>query len=268
MVEVISSTTNEVACSFCPCPMQIREASENGWFESMRRSPLPRVASHVIREVSRLHDASRVRFQHMAVETVYGYWLPEIYADIVRGRLISIEDKVVSRFRAFAGDLASVPSARLDAELERVYVEGLKTFFQAHGHNIEPRSNYTVRFQEFVQSRKNWLADDDRLERVVRRLHIQQMPDIWDDQELAEKFETSFFEDLSLRFEGSKSWVVRALRDNLELEGRISAEGIRSALKERLASRSTTWNDDCWRDEEDDDDDDDDDDGEEEEEEE
>jgi hypothetical protein len=80
-----------------------------------------------------------------------------------------------------------------------------------------------------------WLADEARLERMVRRLHIEQMPDIWGDEDSAQKFEDSFFEDLALRFDTpGKSRIVSVLQEELELTDAPGPEGLKAALVERL----------------------------------
>ena len=60
------------------------------------------------------------------------------------------------------------------------------------------------------------------------------MPDIWGDPDSAEKFEASFFEDLSLRFGSSNFWIADVLRAELKLNGDMRAEALRAALEQRL----------------------------------
>ncbi|PNE09969.1 MAG: hypothetical protein CR217_17005 [Beijerinckiaceae bacterium] len=99
-----------------------------------------------------------------------------------------------------------------------------------------------------------WLADEVRLERMVRRLHIEQLPDIWGDEEAAQKFEDSFFEDLAMRFDTpGKSRIVSVLQEELELTDVPGPEGLKAALAERMKQG---FKDSIWWGEEDDDDDD------------
>ena len=193
---------------------------------------------------------SRLKFRHMAVETIYGYWLPGAYAHDVQDKLRAIESKSVNGMKRFAAKLESARPEQLDRELES-HVEGLKAFFAEYSVKIEPKSDYRSRFGDFVRARRLWLADEARLERMVRRLHIEQMPDIWGDEQAAQKFEDSFFEDLAMRFDtAGKSWIVSVLREELELRDVSGPEGLKAALAERLKQG---FADSIWWDEENDD---------------
>ena len=177
---------------------------------------------------------NQLKFRHMAVETIYGYWLPSAYADEVKKKLDAIEQKSVAAMKKFASKLQGARSEALEQELNK-HVQGLKKFFAAHSVKIEPKPDYKGRFAEFVKARKSWLADERRLERIVRRLHVEQMPDIWGDEDAAQKFETSFFEDLAMRFDAPrKSWIVGVLREELNLTEGTGPEQLRSALEDRL----------------------------------
>jgi hypothetical protein len=179
-------------------------------------------------------SVSRLKFRHLAVETIYGYWLPSAYADEVKQKLRQIEQKSVAAMRRFASKLEEASFEALECELDR-HVVGLKEFFAKHSVKIKPKSDYKAKFKDFVRARKSWLADEHRLERVVRRLHVEQMPDIWGDEDATRKFEDSFFEDLALRFDTPrKSWIVGVLREELNLTEGSEPEQLRLALEGRL----------------------------------
>jgi hypothetical protein len=197
-------------------------------------------------------STSRLKFRHMAVETIYGYWLPAAYATEIQKKLRSIDAKSVAQTKEFATKLENVQQEKLDRELEN-HVDGLRKFFSAHSVLIEPKADYKRRFRDFVKGRKIWLADEERIERMVRRLHIEQMPDIWGDEEAAQKFEDSFFEDLAMRFDNpGKSWIVGVLQEELKLQNVAEPEGLKAALADRLKSG---FSDSIWWGDDDDDDD-------------
>jgi hypothetical protein len=188
-------------------------------------------------------SVSRLKFRHMAVETIYGYWLPSAYADDVTIKLHALGQRAIAAMRRFCTKLEETSSEALERELDR-HVEGLRAFFSAHSVGIDPKSDYRVKFREFVRNRRSLLADEHRLERLVRRLHIEQMRDIWADEDAAAKFEASFFEDLSMRFDAPrKSWIVSVLRDELNLSEGTGPEQLRSALEDRLKAgfSDTRW---------------------------
>lgn len=188
---------------------------------------------------------SRLKFRHMAVETIYGYWLPATYGKNVRNKLRLIEAKSLGGVKKFASHLADARMDQLEAELER-HVRGLKAFFAVHKVEIEPKSDYRRRFRDFVRARKLWLSNEAQIERMIRRLHVEQMPDIWSDEEAAQKFEASFFEDLAFRFDvPGKSWIVSVLKEELVLTGTPGPEKLRAALAKRLKEglADTVWGD-------------------------
>jgi hypothetical protein len=185
------------------------------------------------REEAAGRSTGRIKFRHMAVETIYGYWLPAAYAENVEEKLKAIEEKSLKRLKAFAADLDKISHESLEKELAS-HVEGLKAFFAGHSVAIEPKKDYRKSFKSFIEARRDLLSDDDRLKRMTRRLHVEQMPDIWGDPDSAEKFEASFFEDLSLRFDSSNFWIADVLRAELKLNGDMRAEALRAALEQRL----------------------------------
>ncbi len=204
-------------------------------------SALPQLETELGRSMSKL------KFAHMAVETIYGFWLPAAYAEDVQNKLRAIEATSINRMRKFATQLERASIKLLHNELE-YHVQGLKSFFAQHSVAIEPKSNYKSRFNDFVNVRKLWLADEARLERMVRRLHVENVPDIWSDEEAAQKFEDSFFEDLAMRFgTPAKSWIVSVLQEELKLKNRVGAESLRAALAERLKTGflDSIWWDKC-----------------------
>lgn len=194
----------------------------------------------------------RVKFRHMAVETIYGYWLPATYARYVEGKLGEVEAKSIKEMDRFAAKLKGAQQDRLDRELER-HVEGLQAFFASHSVEIKPKLHFKKRFGDFVRARRRLLADEERLERMVRRLHIEQMPDIWNDEDAAQKFENSFFEDLALRFDAPrKSSIARVLEKELELSEVPGPDSLKVALVRRLKEGlpDSIWSDDDYRDDE------------------
>ena len=51
-------------------------------------------------EIESGRTINRIKFRHMAVETIYGYWLPTTYADVVREKLEKIENNSLERMRS------------------------------------------------------------------------------------------------------------------------------------------------------------------------
>jgi hypothetical protein len=195
---------------------------------------------------------NRLKFRHMAVETIYGYWLPATYAQYVQDKICMIEADSLTEMKYFAQKLNRTSLEQLYIELDS-HIQGLKSFFATYSLKIEPKLDHKSRFSDFVGARKLWLADESRLERMVRRLHLEQMPDIWSDEEAAQKFENSFFEDLAMRFDKpGKSWIVSVLHEELELTHLPEPQSLKAALAKRL---KRGFSDSIWWDEENEDED-------------
>lgn len=185
----------------------------------------------------------KVKFKHLALETIYGFWLPQVYAEEIREKLDQATAKRTASMIRFGEVLKDISHSKLETELEN-HVSGLKAFFESHGAPIEPKTDYRSRFSLFLQSRSSWLSDPARVERMARRLHIEQMPDIWNDVDAAEKFESSCFEDLSYRFGGARGTrIIDLLKAELSTNGVISPEALKKALFLRLKKgfNDATW---------------------------
>lgn len=179
-------------------------------------------------------SASRIRFRHMAVETNYGYWVPAAYAHDLNERIRTVEKASIEKLRVFANALKKASDEELEEELKD-HIEGLKRFFDAYSLTISPKEGYSNRFQEFLKTRRNWLADPEQIKRAVKRLHVEPMPDIWGGIGAAARFERSFFDDLSWRLRYPKKyWVAGVLARELDLPSDIHSDAVKSALEERL----------------------------------
>jgi len=197
---------------------------------------------------------TRIQYKHSAIETIYGYWMPEAYADDIRTKIDEVSGRGIERLKLFGDALRSVPFSSLEAELKD-HITGLRSFFAAQGIGIEPKADCVRRFGNFVEARQAFLDDPERIARAVRRLNVERMPDIWSDHPAAMKFERSFFEELSLALTSqSKSWVAWVLADQLCLQGCNNPDALKKALENRL---SRGFEDGIWWDEIEDADDDD-----------
>lgn len=169
-----------------------------------------------------------------SIETAYGFWLPQPFAD----ELSEAERKMQANRRhqllRWGEVLRDLDRDLLEIELNR-HVVGLQAFFQRHGLTIEPRTNHCEAFRKFLDTTVQRLTDEDRVQRLVEKISIEPMPDIWSDFEAAERFEESFFDDLASRFrDRSRSRVRDVLEPQIECDDCGDPEELRKALIERL----------------------------------
>ena len=186
----------------------------------------------------------RVGLRRYAAETLYGYWLPSPYAELVTERYGARRIQLRAEMDAFVQDLAGMSTATLAAKFAE-HVSAMHSFFALHGCPIEPRPGGEERFLKFVRSRLDLLSDPHRRDRVMTNLYVERMPDIWGDTEAAGDFEHSFFVDISSRMnlDRSDSWIGQVFAQQLDVPESVDADALRSALAEALKDG---WSDTVW----------------------
>jgi hypothetical protein len=183
----------------------------------------------------------RLKFRHLAIETTFGYWLPDPYAKVILSKLNDIERGAKCRLEKFSRRLSDATDDALEHELAR-HVSDLQTFFKRHGQSVRPRDDLKGTFLKFLAARRKWFDDAQTRERLARRLVLTPMPDIWGDLAAVEEFELSFFEDLVFRLSlsTSKQHIVSVLSDSLKL-GKyrlaVTPTEARDVLAARLKSK-------------------------------
>lgn len=169
-----------------------------------------------------------------SIETAYGYWLPQPFADELSEAQRQMQANKRHQLLRWGEVLRDLDPDLLEIELNR-HVVGLQAFFQRHGLAIEPRANHREAFRRFLDSTVQRLTDEDRVQRLVEKISIEPMPDIWCDVEAAERFEDFFFEDLASRFrDRSRSRVRDVLEPQIDCDDCGDPKKLRKALIERL----------------------------------
>ena len=112
---------------------------------------------------AQLHDeeeiAGRIHYRPSCVDTVFGFWMPQAYADDIRARVRDEEAVRLSRLETFAqvlGDDAGQNTARSAFE---VHVTSMERFLAVHQIDARPvlRDRPTA-FKDFLSSRTRTLA--------------------------------------------------------------------------------------------------------------
>lgn len=178
----------------------------------------------------------RVGLRRYAAETLYGYWLPQPYAEDVRAKSIGSRSNAHAKLKTFAAALADCSDKDLESRLGE-HVRAMETFFARHGSILKPKDGYLEKFRTFLSAKKTFLNHPDRLDRAINNLYIEPTPDFWFDEERSAEFEDSFFEDISLRMsvELRNCWIAQVLKDELQLGQIVTSEILRDALTERLS---------------------------------
>lgn len=194
--------------------------------------------------------ARRIHYRPSCVDTVFGFWMPQAYADEIRALVHEEEASRLRRLEGLAqvlGDDAGQAVARSAFE---VHVTSMERFLAVHQIDAQPVLRHRpTAFKDFLSSRTRTLASADARVRHSRAMTLADMPNIWEDQRAVEEFETSFFEDLAYRaslLAGNRARVVRSIVDALPGKGLLeTADELRDALSARLARKP--WDEDEWK---------------------
>lgn len=153
-------------------------------------------------------NGRKVRFKRFAVETCYGYWVPETLAEeavdvlsqAAKGRRALLEtwrdwlteeqDAIVAAYRQYLADAKRT--------LEEQDIEWRKYVSPA-------LFKKTKRIKGHLERLAAELGDEDRLRRHCDAYVPSAVPEIWEDVEAREDFEDSFFESLEIA-SGSRQW--------------------------------------------------------------
>ena len=193
---------------------------------------------------------TRTRFRSLGMDTLFGLWMPRVYAAEAEGSVRQREDARRSR-------LASIGSA-INAEggHDRVlaafnaYVASMDRYLGDLGIEARPVRDRDAAFRRFVTSRRRSLSDPAFQQRHARLMTFAPMFDVWQDPDVAKKFEASFFEDLAWRSSPSvtrRPRIVKSIIDGLN-EDAIwqTSEELQDTFAARLSANP--WSDEDWLD--------------------
>ncbi len=185
----------------------------------------------------------RLRLRSYAIETVYGFWVPGPYANFIEAKVSQAIRRKASQMKELARLIDAVEWNDWLREL-RLHTDALQRVLRDAGLEMKAREPLESRFQAFLGNRREWLADDQRIERLVRPLHIEPMPDLWSAGD-PHRFVDSFIEDLTYRLSapGRKSQIIRIFEEQLELEGELDSDTLRRRLSEWITEgvESDIW---------------------------
>lgn len=186
--------------------------------------------------------APQVRFRDYAVETCYGYWVPE-----------SLVDEVEDRLRAASADRRAALTRWRDwmseneeavAEAYRTYLADARTMLEREGVDWTKYASAalfegTEEIERRLATLVADLGDDGRLQRHSLAFVAAEVPEIWEDARATADFERSFYDALAIASSGRR-WprAARLILDALGL-GSASAAQIENALQ--VCVRDEYW---------------------------
>lgn len=190
----------------------------------------------------------RAQFRALGMDTLFGLWMPRVYAARAE-RAVAERERAVARRLAGLGVGLSSPAGQASVQAAfRRYVTTMDRFLVDLGVEPKPIRNRDLAFDRFLASRTRNLSDPAFAKRHARVMTFAPMFDVWQDPEVGEEFVLSFFEDLAWRAAPSttrRSRIVRSLLDGLDEDATWqTAEDLRDAFAARMEDEP--WSDDEW----------------------
>jgi len=208
------------------------------------------VISELIDENS--SSSTNMSIKPFAVETCFGYWVPNALDRAWQLTLDESSSKKRLRWKEFrnkivnAGDGVLVGKYReyLDAvEKELAVIPRL----QLYRDNLAYDPFSISIFERFISRVLMHLGDDDRLDRLTKPFISGAMPEIWDDGQAYKDFCTSFFEYLELVSSAErKSYAPSKILEKIEPYDSPDGKQLSLSLKFDKYLEEFGWTDGDW----------------------
>ena len=115
-----------------------------------------------IKEDTVVETQSRVQLRRYCIESVYGYWMPKIYAKKVQFLMAGDKEKEMNKYLDIGKSLNGVSNIELVTRFQEC-LDASKAFFANLGVRAVPRKEQIKSFEEFVDVRREWLADSNSI---------------------------------------------------------------------------------------------------------
>lgn len=205
-------------------------------------SALEGTASNQLRPSGAKKD--RTSLSPYSVDTVFGRWMPNAYADRVRSRIVSGDQKRARRLMMLGERLRRHDGRHEVHRAFSEHVASMEAFLSTHHIDAREVPNRMQRFDAFIVARTRSLTNPEAVERYARSVMLTAMPDIWADDSAVKDFEASFFDDLAFRADAkTRPAVIRSIVDWLDDPSLVTGEDFQEALKAALMELPWTRSD-------------------------
>ncbi|WP_156478864.1 hypothetical protein [Acetobacter senegalensis] len=187
----------------------------------------------------------RIQFRPYSVDTALGWWMPQFFAQEIKGKVRNDEEARERRLTEIGDALRSTQGEATVRTAFQSHIDSMEEFLNKH--QIEARSviGRDLKFERFLASRVKALSDPETIRRHARSLTFASMPDIWTDGSAVKEFESSFFEDVAYRAAGTNQHrVVKSILFRLDDESLTTGEDLAEAFKTSIAEDH--WTDSDW----------------------
>ena len=201
-----------------------------------------RVYEVAIGHVEDVGPKKQARIRAYAVETCYGYWVPEPFMGAVKETIGGASAERIQFLEDFLGWLEGEGFERTMTEFRGYLADAKRTVdefevdWEAHASDYGYLFESTDRIENCVEDLIGQLRNPVDREKHAHSFVSARLPEIWDDVVARTYFEKTFFEWLEA--ESSRpQWkrVVRWILHNVNVTGEAAADVIQKKLETRLA---------------------------------
>lgn len=198
--------------------------------------------SHPDTEGGSIPKSKPVHFRVNAVETCYGYWVPEYLVKDVDALLKNASKEKIQGLREWQDWLLDYGSDIVAAYC--TYLTDAKRFLDEYDVNWSKYTSAdlfqnTEKIERFLDVLTVELGDEDRLTQHSQAWVPTEVPEIWDDIQARRAFEDSFFDSLATastkKTQGAARLILNAIKLDLD---NSTAKEIKNALIDSLKDES------------------------------
>ena len=183
------------------------------------------------------------KFKNFAIETCYGYWVPESLVEEVNRKLSVASSRKRASLKRWRNWLLDAEDAIVDAY--RTYLRDVEEMLRDnevawHEHGVSPLLfKDTEQIRRLIKRLQATLSHKGWAKKHCQKYVDSEVPEIWEDERARTAFEDSFFDSFELKASSvrNKPRVVHLLLTAIEEVS--SEEDLRAALKECV--RDPDW---------------------------
>jgi len=182
-----------------------------------------------------------------AIETCYGYWVPNKYRKYVNEKIDLKSAHNESKYLNILQSIKNIGNEKIIDDYKQ-YIEDAKTILKSNNINFEINKNdLTEKFRKFLNRIIKKIDDPKKLERLCKPLISTGMPEIWEDNLSFDEFSESYFEYISSCLNEERlPTIIRSIKNKIEINKKDDEELISEAFNSYFEDEEAEWSDEDW----------------------
>lgn len=182
-----------------------------------------------------------------AIETCYGYWVPNKYRKYVNEKIDLKSAHNESKYLKILQSIKNIGNETIIDDYQQ-YIEDAKTILKSNNINFEINMNDLIeKFRKFLDRIIKKIDDPKKLERLCKPLISTGMPEIWEDNLSFDEFSESYFEYISSCLNEERlPTIIRSIKNKIEINKKDDEELISEAFISYFDDEEAEWSDEDW----------------------